>query len=396
MSEGKWYALVDGDKFGPVDEATLFAWIGEQRITPETLVWRTGMQSWMPALAVAGAPEALRAAGYKVDLDARDTDDETRIAMSTLPEPSEEINEVTLSRAPPVQPSRVDIEVLGDAEGFEDTYEEQPSASPELKAQARNIAVNLQAQSDVDPTGKWQESDEGATRQLQAELMAHAAPGGLRDVHTAHGHGSGTFPEVNFSGRGGRLALVLLPGLILSVATLGIYGFWLVRDLIGWVTGHVQIRGQHSRFEARVSDIAGHILKNGLLCVFTLGIYSPWALADSLQWLCTRTHCGNLEPRSTNTGGELLGVMLTIFLLQVVTLGIYTPWGMRRLYAHCSERIQLGGERLQYNGRGIDLLWLGLSNALLVMLTVGIYTPWAMCRTKRYHCSSTSLTPARG
>ena len=44
----------------------------------------------------------------------------------------------------------------------------------------------------------------------------------------------------------------------------------------------------------------------------------------------------------------------------------------------------------------IDLLWLGLSNALLVMLTVGIYTPWAMCRTKRYHCSSTSLTPARG
>ena len=396
MSEGKWYALVDGDKYGPVDEATIFAWIGEQRITPETLVWRTGMQTWIPALSVAGAPEALRDAGYSVDVDARDTDDVTRIGTSPLPATSEEISEVTKSRAPPVQPSRVDIEVLSEEDGLDDTFEEKPAASPELKSQARNIKVNLQAQSDADPTGKWNEADEASTRQLQPEIMAHAAPGGLRDVHTPHRRGAGTFPEVGFSGRGGRLALVLLPGIILSIATLGIYGFWLARDVIGWMTGHVQIRGQHCRFETTIGDLAWLFIKNGLLVAFTLGIYTPWALAETLAWLCARTRSGNLELRSTATGGELFWVMLTVFVLQVLTLGIYTPWGVRRLYARCAERIKLGGERLQYKGRGIELLWIGLSNAILVALTLGIYTPWAMCRSKRYHCSSTSLTPARG
>ncbi|MEO9592129.1 GYF domain-containing protein [Rhodopirellula bahusiensis] len=52
---GDWYISNNGDRQGPIDEHTLGSWISEQLINAETLVWRSGMQSWKPAREVLPA-----------------------------------------------------------------------------------------------------------------------------------------------------------------------------------------------------------------------------------------------------------------------------------------------------------------------------------------------------
>ncbi|MFC3994914.1 SPFH domain-containing protein [Nocardiopsis sediminis] len=56
----QWYLGAGGQRLGPFDEASLPHRVGEGTLTPETLVWRTGMEQWAPAREV---PEIARLFG---------------------------------------------------------------------------------------------------------------------------------------------------------------------------------------------------------------------------------------------------------------------------------------------------------------------------------------------
>ena len=49
LSPEQWYANFDGVNQGPVDEATFKRWIDSNKVAPDTLVWRQGMQDWIAA-----------------------------------------------------------------------------------------------------------------------------------------------------------------------------------------------------------------------------------------------------------------------------------------------------------------------------------------------------------
>ena len=51
-NETVWYLIVDNAQSGPFNEETLKQIIKNNLITPETLVWRTGMSQWKPANTV--------------------------------------------------------------------------------------------------------------------------------------------------------------------------------------------------------------------------------------------------------------------------------------------------------------------------------------------------------
>ena len=54
MSEAIWY-FADGDvERGPVTEAQLRALIGTDNLKPDDLVWKEGMEDWMPAGEIPG------------------------------------------------------------------------------------------------------------------------------------------------------------------------------------------------------------------------------------------------------------------------------------------------------------------------------------------------------
>ena len=58
-----WYYNLNNQQNGPVDEDTIKSLIGSGAVTAQTLVWRAGMERWMPlpqtplaALIPAGGP----------------------------------------------------------------------------------------------------------------------------------------------------------------------------------------------------------------------------------------------------------------------------------------------------------------------------------------------------
>ena len=45
----QWYCGIQGNQYGPVDDATLRQWIAQGRVTAHDLVWCDGMAEWRPA-----------------------------------------------------------------------------------------------------------------------------------------------------------------------------------------------------------------------------------------------------------------------------------------------------------------------------------------------------------
>lgn len=45
----RWYHLVDDDRVGPVDLATMRRRVLDGAVDPDTLVWADGMADWTPA-----------------------------------------------------------------------------------------------------------------------------------------------------------------------------------------------------------------------------------------------------------------------------------------------------------------------------------------------------------
>ncbi len=45
----KWHVNINGAALGPVDDSTVKQWIGLDKVTQDTLVWKEGMTDWLPA-----------------------------------------------------------------------------------------------------------------------------------------------------------------------------------------------------------------------------------------------------------------------------------------------------------------------------------------------------------
>ncbi|WP_377505719.1 DUF805 domain-containing protein [Octadecabacter sp. R77987] len=61
MSNHSWYYVVDGARVGPVEETEITRLVQAGTITANTLVWREGLDGWVPAsdhfnIAAAGSP----------------------------------------------------------------------------------------------------------------------------------------------------------------------------------------------------------------------------------------------------------------------------------------------------------------------------------------------------
>jgi hypothetical protein len=54
MAHSEWYFIHNGQRFGPVDSASLKQRASENLLLPADLVWKKGLKGWVPASRVAG------------------------------------------------------------------------------------------------------------------------------------------------------------------------------------------------------------------------------------------------------------------------------------------------------------------------------------------------------
>ena len=85
MSEAIWY-FADGDvERGPVTEAQLRALIGTDNLKPDDLVWKEGMEDWMPAGEIPGLFDRGPAAPESEEAEATENDSGTPARPATAP-----------------------------------------------------------------------------------------------------------------------------------------------------------------------------------------------------------------------------------------------------------------------------------------------------------------------
>ncbi|MES2627398.1 MAG: DUF898 family protein [Bacteroidota bacterium] len=94
--------------------------------------------------------------------------------------------------------------------------------------------------------------------------------------------------EFRFKGDGLDLFMIHFKGIILSFLTLGIYSFWYATDIYNFNVNNIRVVQKDREFPLRstatVSDIFELLVINWLMVTFTFGIATPWAVARQLKF----------------------------------------------------------------------------------------------------------------
>lgn len=181
-------------------------------------------------------------------------------------------------------------------------------------------------------------------------------------------------------------------GVLLLYAALGLVLFPLA--LVGarkYRLSRTSWRGIRFSFRRDWQDLLAIYVPGLLLTIITLGIYYPIFHVNVRRFLVHDSHFGSQACDFDGKGGDLLGRHVLAMLLTPLTLGIYWFWYAayreRYYWAHTS----IAEARFSSNMTGGRLLGFVFTNVLLLCITLGIAFPWVKARTLRFRCDCLAL-----
>ena len=198
----------------------------------------------------------------------------------------------------------------------------------------------------------------------------------------------GNHVNLQFSGSGGELFGILFLGIILTVLTLGIYGFWFTTRIVRFYlenTDGVTSDGQavEISFTGTGIDLFANLFLGYVLTFITFGIYSPWFFCRMHRWFYKNTliYVGNAGPirlRFVGTGGALFVTLILGYILTILTLGIYSFWLHVQLMQFKSGNTEIttaAGNKLasDFDGTGGEYALICIVGYILTVLTLGLY-----------------------
>jgi len=193
---------------------------------------------------------------------------------------------------------------------------------------------------------------------------------------------------MRFTGTGGELVGVYIVGMILTVFTLGIYGFWFMVNMVKFVTDHTEGEtpdGQQVKvsFGGTGGDLFGTLFVSCLLMIVTFGFYAPWFFCRMIRWFYShiQIRVGGGDPITLSfqgTGGEFFHVYLVGCIMTFFTLGIYQFWFQVNFwkFQHDNTVVTMpSGNRLalSFTGTGGQYAGLCIIGMILTVLTLGLY-----------------------
>ena len=204
-----------------------------------------------------------------------------------------------------------------------------------------------------------------------------------------------TRQPMEFRASGGDLFGFWLVTLLLTICTLGIYGFWRATAMKKWIAEHTYVHGQPLRYQSKLGEFILFTLVRMALMMVTFLFYLPWGKikAKRFQWRMTTVADGRTCAFDGHGGDFALRFVLNKLFI-ICTLGIARPWVLVRRYRWDQEHLLIGGERVQFIGRAGSLFWLQVTNTLLTIFTLGMYRPWAQVKIQRWICENSIV--ARG
>jgi len=199
--------------------------------------------------------------------------------------------------------------------------------------------------------------------------------------------------------KGGVLPIFLFPFWFIPfmVITLSIALPWIICIVIRWICENTTIGGKRLAFKGTGGGLFWRYILWTLLTFITLGIYGYWAIRNYIRWGIENIEVSlpnsSSDVNSNNTPYtqmskmmlEFKGGVLPIFLFpfwfipfMVITLSIALPWIICIVIRWICENTTIGGKRLAFKGTGGGLFWRYILWTLLTFITLGIYGYWAI------------------
>lgn len=219
----------------------------------------------------------------------------------------------------------------------------------------------------------------------------------------------------------GKLFLLYLKTMFLSVVTLGIYFFWGRVAITKYLYGHTSFGGRPFDYHATGKEMFIGFLKGmgivagfGLVIVVIIRIaplllapvymlsiigfvffLTPFILIGKWRFWLSRSSWCNVRFRHHGEYNDLLGIWIKGVLLIMVTLGFYSPILQNRLQKYYTDKITFGTLPFSFDGVDREYFWIWLKGILLTIVTLGIYSFWFGATINRYIFSHTTLKSRR-
>ena len=221
-----------------------------------------------------------------------------------------------------------------------------------------------------------------------------------------------------FHGDAGTLFGLHIKHFLLTVLTLGIYGFWGRSNVRQYLYAHTSFAGDRFTYHGTGGELLSGWLKAvgifigagiaailigivvssqlvGTVVVYLGAIFLlfPIALLGSRNFRLSRTTWRGIRFSFRGNIGTFLGVFVPGLLLTVLTLGLYSPIFHAKVRRYLVDRSYFGNTAFEFSGRGRDLFGQFLLALLLTPLTLGLYSFWYTALRDRYYWSHTSFGP---
>ena len=178
----------------------------------------------------------------------------------------------------------------------------------------------------------------------------------------------------------GMYAIIFL--LLIPVALVGTLKYRLSRT--SW-------RGIHGGYRGTVKSMLKVYLAGAVLTLVTLGLYGFWFWMDIYKEIFTNTRLGNIKFSFRGRGDEYLRMNVMGYILTFATLGIYYFWWKARVHNYFFNSIvihqddsEAGFESAMTGGAMFELKFV---NLLLLVFTLGLAFPWIFIRTVKTYAS---------
>lgn len=159
-----------------------------------------------------------------------------------------------------------------------------------------------------------------------------------------------SYRGIRFGYRGDRNEFIgnFFKWLLLTILTLGIYGFWLQMHVRRYTHQNIRYGDVEFSNDASGTDWFFLNLKGFFLTLITLGIYIFWWEKDIFNFYINHMEMtkGEQEVKcfSTATGGGVFKLEIVNFLMIVFSLGIAIPWAEIRSYKFFWGHIEMEGD----------------------------------------------------
>ncbi|NLN62309.1 MAG: DUF898 domain-containing protein [Myxococcales bacterium] len=162
----------------------------------------------------------------------------------------------------------------------------------------------------------------------------------------------GNYYSLKFTGTGGGLIVTYIIGALLTGVTLGVYFPWFLVSIAKFVANNTAVISDGQQVGALTfiglgDELILPFVVGYLLTLVTLGIYGFWFQVTMLKFMCQKTVLSVNDNQFgfdfQGTGGEYFVTVLVGNLLSSVTLGIYGAWFACKVTRFQTENIVIYG-----------------------------------------------------